>query len=249
MTAIAISASEMVLVIQKLVVPKNNRRLRPLSTGDMDVVANIHSALIPDTNSPVALNSLPDVVNFRNQFKEDKFKRPKAHPTLSLHTKFRNADAKRTQPHWRTLKKAPLKEVAQTSVASLLNKATPVKHSHRNVSVCQPTCPPSPRRKYKKSTKGDSFIIINNSTSISPEKENVEYPPSTPVIFPPVQNIPSPPVEGGNRCDSAALLTASHSPVRGHDPGLHSRGAYLALIVDYLNFCVCRFRHMIGVAD
>jgi len=56
-------------------------------------------------------------------------------------------------------------------------------------------------------------------------------------------------VEGGNRCDSAALLTASHSPVRGHDPGLHLKGAYLALILDFLDFRVCRFQHMIGVTE
>ena len=77
---------------------------------------------------------------------------------------------------------------------------------------------------------------------------NVVFPPSAPVIFPPPQRIPTPSLEGGNRCDSSALLTASHSPVRGHDPGLYS-GAYLALIVDFLDFCVCRFRHMIGVTE
>jgi len=70
----------------------------------------------------VALNSLPGVVNFRNQFKDDKFKSPKAHTKLSLHANFRNAEAKGTQPHWRTLKK---ERVAQTSVASLLKIAKP----------------------------------------------------------------------------------------------------------------------------
>jgi len=101
MTAIAMSASEIAPLIQKLVVPKNNRKLRPLPKGAMDVVSNIqhHPDLILKTNPPVTPNSLPDVVNFRNQFKDDKLKSPKAHPTLSLPTKFRNAVAKRTQPH------------------------------------------------------------------------------------------------------------------------------------------------------
>jgi len=91
----------------------------------MDVVANMqhHPSFIPEANPPLAFNFFSGVVNFRNQFKDDKFKRPMAHPALSLHAKFRNAEAKRTQPHWRTLKKAPLKEVAQTSVATPLKKA------------------------------------------------------------------------------------------------------------------------------
>jgi hypothetical protein len=40
-------------------------------------------------------------------------------------------------------------------------------------------------------------------------------------------------VEWGNRTASSALLTALHSPVRGHDPGPLS-GTYLALIIDLL---------------
>jgi len=152
----------------------------------MDVVSNIqYQDLVPETDPPKALNSLPDVVNFRNQFKDVKFKSPKTHPTLSLHAKFRNAKAKKTQPHWRTLKKAPLKEVVQTSVTFLLKNAKPVKRSHRNVSLCQPTCHTSPPRKYKMSTTRDSFNIINNSSSLFAEKVNVVYPPSAPVIFQP----------------------------------------------------------------
>jgi len=69
------------------------------------------------------------------------------------------------------------------------------------------------------------------------------------VIFLPPQSISATPVEGGNRCDSAVLLAATHSPVRGHDPGLYSRGAYLALIVDSLDFCVGLFRRMLGVTE
>jgi len=132
--AIAMSASELASVIQNLVVPQNNRKLRPLPKEIMGAVTNMkHQDLMPEINSPVALNSLPDVVNICNQFKDDKFKSPKAHPTLSLHVKFRNAEAMRTQPHRRTLKKAPLKEEVQTSVMSLLKKAKPVESSHRNV--------------------------------------------------------------------------------------------------------------------
>jgi len=128
MVAIATSASELPHVNQQLVVPKNNRTLRPLFKRDMDMVTNTqhHPDLILETNLSGIPNSLTGVVNFRNQFKDDKFKHPKAHPTLSLHSKFRNAEAKRAQPHWRTLKKAPLKEVVQTSVMSLLNKAKPL---------------------------------------------------------------------------------------------------------------------------
>jgi len=92
-----------------------------------------HPDLILETNPPVTPSSLTGVVNFRNQFKDDKLKCPSAQPTLSLPTKFRNAEAKRTQQHWRTLQKAPLKVVAQTSVASLLKKAKSVERSHRNV--------------------------------------------------------------------------------------------------------------------
>jgi hypothetical protein len=249
MMAIATSASELPHVIQQLVVPKNNRTLRPLPKGDMDMVSNTqnHPDHILETNPSGIPNSLTGVVNFLSQFKDDKFKRPKAHPTQSLHSKFRNAEAKRAQPHWRTLKKAPLKEMVQTSVIALLNKAKPVERSHRNVLICQPTCPPSPPRRYKRSSTGDSFIIVND-TSNSLEKVHVVYPPPAPVILPPPQSIPTLPVVGGTRCDSSALLTASHSPVRGHDPGLYT-GAYLALIVVFLDFCVCRFRHMIGVTD
>ena len=50
--------------------------------------------LILETNLPGSPNFLTGVLNFRNQFKDDKFRRPKAHPTLSLHSKFRNAEAK-----------------------------------------------------------------------------------------------------------------------------------------------------------
>ena len=50
-----------------------------------------------------------------------------------------------------------------------------------------------------------------------------------------------PAVEGSNRTDSLALLTASQSPVKGHDPGFMA-GAYLALVIDLVrNFCVLLF--------
>jgi len=106
MMAIAMLASELAHVFQKLVVPKNSRKLRPLPKGVMVVVSNMqyHPDLILETDPPGTPNSLPGVVKFHNQFKDDKFKSPKAHPTLSLYAKFRNADAKRAQPDWRTLK-------------------------------------------------------------------------------------------------------------------------------------------------
>jgi len=62
MTAIAMSASEVAPVIQKLIVPNNNINLLPPSIGVLYVVSNMQHppALIPKTNPPpVALNSLP----------------------------------------------------------------------------------------------------------------------------------------------------------------------------------------------
>jgi len=96
MMAIAMSTSELAHVTQKLVVPKNNRKLRPLPKGVMDVDSNLqhHPDLILETNPPGNPNSLAGAVKYRNQFKDDKFKSPKAHPTLSLSIKFRNADTK-----------------------------------------------------------------------------------------------------------------------------------------------------------
>jgi len=103
MTAILLSATELAPVIQKPVVPKNNRKIRPLPNGVMEVVISVqlHPDLILKANLPVALNSLPDLVNFRiKHFKDEKFKSPKAHPTIALHAKFRNAGAKRAQPYY-----------------------------------------------------------------------------------------------------------------------------------------------------
>jgi len=67
--AIALSASELAPVI-----PKNDEKLRPLPKGVMGAVTNKqYQDLILETNPPVALYSLSDVVNFRSQFKDDKF--------------------------------------------------------------------------------------------------------------------------------------------------------------------------------
>jgi ribonuclease HI len=178
------------------------------------------SPLSAQKDAPVS-----SVTQFTAKFKRDKRKRRKSRPTQTLVRKFRNMAVKATKPHWRTVKNAPSSEVVQTPVTELLRMNPSIDGSmfRKRIPSCFPiSYPLSPPRARKIQPKGG--VVCTRSTA---QPSGVD---STNSMFRTMISSP-PSARRGNRSASSASLTACHSPVRGHDPGLKLYGACLALVM------------------